>query len=135
MPMIKRRRRMNKKKRRCLFGAEIKATADLENEDKTVNRVEPSSKKKTKNGRIVADIKVEKESIEKSNLAEESKPKLKSVKESGVKKEIEQPLKESIEDIKNVSKPKSKPPTKTKQRYCKSIFILNVKQIVLFKLK
>lgn len=114
--MIKRRRRMDKKKRRCLFGADKKSAPEVVVDEKLVKDVEAPSKKKTKNGRIVAS-KIEKESIEKSNLIEESKPKHKSLKESAEKKEIEQPLEESTVDLKeDVAKPKSKPSTKTKQR-------------------
>lgn len=128
--MIKKRRRMDKNKRRCLLSAGKKATADPVIEDKVespiVNNVEPPTKKKSKKRRIV-DIKMERESIEKSNLVEESKPKGKSVKESTDKKEIEQPMKVSTEDMKvEVPKPKSKPLTKTKQRYY-NYYILLIK--------
>lgn len=121
MPMIQRRKKVVKKKRRCLFGAErIKLNEPNEN---TINIEQPV--KKNKSGLII-DIKLEKKTAEETSLKElkELKPKSKINKTIEVIEFDNFTHKESVEEI---SKEILSPQIKTKQRYiflkCNIIFV------------
>lgn len=119
MPMIKRRRKIDKKKRRCLYGIEKKPNSIQPVENISQIEEEPSSKK-NKNGRIV-NIKIEENTLEDHSADENFESKSKSSEKSIEEKNIDTLKEESIKDVKvEVSNPKSQ--TKTKQRY--EIFIL-----------
>lgn len=99
MPMTKKRRRMDKNKRRCLFGIEKKSNVVEPVTDPVIeNTTLEKPIKKMKNEQVV-DIKIENKSIDENILIEESKPKRQSLDKSTVKDEIEQPVKKISEDI------------------------------------
>lgn len=126
--MTKKRRKPDKNKRKCLFGAKKKIQFDKLIENSI--SVDDPTIKKTKNGRIV-DTK--KEPIEENHLKVESKPNLphpidesikeknreQSVDKSNIVEIIEEKSK-IIEDVKEETS-KSKSLTKTKQGYDKCI--------------
>lgn len=115
--MIKRRRKMDKKKRRCLYGAEKKPNSIQCIDTTTISLIEEEPTVKTnKNGRII-NIKVEEKINVDHSTVEKSETKCKSADKSTKKdKTIEKSKEENIEDVKvEVSNPKI--PTKTKQRY------------------
>lgn len=112
--MTKKRRKMDKNKRRCLFGSEKKSKL-VEPVKNTI--LEKPSMKNNKNGQIV-DIIIENQSVEENNLMEKSKFKRQSDK-STIKDKIEQ-LKEEIKEV-----PLSKTPKIAGQRYeRKCVFLL-----------
>lgn len=118
--MIKRRRKMDKKKRRCLYGVEKKLNSIQPVENTSLIEEEPPMKK-NKNGRIV-NIKIEEKILEDHSADENFESKSKSAEKSIEEKIIEKLKEESIKDIKvEISNPKSQ--TKTKQRY-KNIHIM-----------
>lgn len=123
---------MDKKKRRCLYGAEKKPNSIL-SIDTTISLVEEDpTVKKNKNGRIT-NLKVEEKIIEDNSTNEKSEQNWKSDEKSTKKdKIVEKSKEERIEDIKiEISNPK--PPAKTKQRYKKySFYICYVIRVIFF---
>lgn len=113
--MIKKRRRVDKKKRRCLFGAMKNTELDQSTENIAII-VEKPVVKKTKIERIV-DIKKE-ETIDESLITEDPKTKSVSDDEESVAKKKERDVnKSTIEETENPKKElKSKTPKKTKQK-------------------
>lgn len=114
--MIKKRKKMDKKKRRCLYGVDkvLKFDDPIENKIDLPQQQQPIVKK-TKNGRVI-DVKTEKEPTEGIQLKEESKPKRQCVKSTEEKK-IEPPVEKIREVIEEKASKSSKLPPKTKQRY------------------
>lgn len=110
MPMIKKRRKVDKKKRKCLYGAE-----NIPKLDKLIdNKISQQPLvKKTKNSRIV-DVKIEKQHTEDMQLKEESKLKRQPVNKITEDEKTEKLVKEIEVVEENVSK-SSKLPSKTKQ--------------------
>lgn len=107
---------MDKKKRRCLYGAEKKSNS-IQSIETTISLVEEEpTVKKHKNGRII-NIKVEEKINEDNSTDEKSESKCKYADKSTKKdKMVEKFKEESIEDVKvEISNPKLL--AKTKQRY------------------
>jgi len=115
MPMIKKRRKMDKKKRRCLFGAAKKTKLDPPIENLII--LEKPIIKKHKNGRLLDIKKEESELIKESNSKLNSDSNLKSSNNSIEDKEIEQSVEQNNVDIKEELLPNSKLSTKNKQWY------------------
>lgn len=126
MPMTKKRRKMDKNKRRCLFslGKKSKLAEPIEN---TV--LEKSPVKNNKSGQIVDAI-IENQSVEENNLIEKSKPKRQSADKSTIKDIIEQPKEEINEDVKKEI-PLSKTPKITGQRY-ENVYFYEIKKMVFY---
>lgn len=131
MPMIKRRRRMDKNKRRCLYGVEKKPNSIQSIETPITPVEEEPIVKKHKNGRII-NLKVEEKINEDHSTDEKSESKCKVADKSTKKdKMIEKSKEESIEDVKvEISNPKSS--AKTKQRYKNFNFIYVFYVLTLF---
>jgi hypothetical protein len=117
MPMIHRRKKVDKKKRRCLFGAE-KIKLDKPNEN-TNNLDQPIKKNKSEK---IVDIKLEEKPIEESTLLKELKPKSKLSKTIEVK-EIKCSTKEVCNE--DTKKEISSSQVKSKQRYAFISFNFN----------
>lgn len=109
MPMIHRRRRVDKKKRRRLFEAEQIKLNELNKN--TINLEQPI--RKNKNGQIV-DLKLEKKTLEECSSSKELKPKSKLNKTIEIK-EVKHFIKEECNE--DVKKEISSPLVKSKQRY------------------
>jgi len=105
---------MDKKKRRCLYGAEKKPNSIQPVENISLVEEEEPPVKKNKNGH--KNIKIEEKIIKDHSTDEKSESKSKSVEKSIENKIIEKIKEESIEDIK-VEIPNPKSQAKTKQRY------------------
>jgi len=112
MPMIKKRKKMDKNKRRSLFGANKISKLDNPIE----NKIQQPLVKKTKNGRIV-DVKIEEQPTEDIQLKEESKHKRQSVNKITEDENIEKPIKEIQKVVDKKLSKLSKLPPKTEQRY------------------
>lgn len=110
MPMTKKRRRVDKKKRRNLF-----TTVNIAKVDKPIEKSpspEQSQIKKTKNGRVDQNLE---DSVEESSVVEDLKQNRSSFTEVLEKELNEQSVEESCDDIETDKEmPKLK---KTKQRY------------------
>lgn len=124
--MIKKRRKIDKKKRRCLYSVE-KKTKPIQSIENILSLVEEPPTKKNKNGRITSLIE---EKITKDHSTDnESEVKSKSAEKSTEEEKIIEKSEESIGDVKeDVSNPNSQ--SKTKQRYGN----INLICIVLFNI-
>lgn len=121
MPMIKRRRKMDKN-RRCLFGA-LKKSKLVQSVDDTINPEQTLPPLKIHKNERTTDIKKET-----TNLND-------SAKESEVKclfKLQEEKLKESSAKNENSKEIASKPSTKTKQRYVHIYIIIETNCVFSF---
>jgi len=118
MPMIKKRKKMDKNKRRSLFGAD----KILKLDDPIKNKIKQPLVKKTKNDRII-DVKIEKQPTKDIQLKEESKHKRQSVNKITGNENIEKPMKEIQEVVGEKLSKLSKLPPKTEQRYVMYFFI------------
>jgi len=115
---------MDKKKRRCLYGAEKKPNSIL-SIDTSISVVEEEpTVEKNKNVEII-NLKVEEKIIEDNSANEKSEQEWKSDEKSTKKEKIiEKSKEERIDDIKiEISNPKSL--AKTKQRYKKYYFYIS----------
>lgn len=113
MPMIKKRRKSDKKKRRNLFKTN-KITEPEKPVENVLSEEQPKSKK-TKNS-LSVEIQVE-EFVQEKPSTEKLKRSQKSVQEIKEEEPITQSAVENIDEVKAEETSKSKPLKKTKQRY------------------